>query len=1173
MLGIVASQCSGTRKANKQVIAELFRIVGAAVGHMEDPAEDVFSGRVCFENMDFTVLEGVFEANCFHLQHMLSAIEAMPDKEPFSNFKLATSAILKLSQVICDRSKVVAYQMTNDRPLSGFPMDAVKTLKGLSSRVIFTNDDLLKHKIDKQSLSEFSSSLDSFQDLSNEEVLKKLERFPIVLDEDCLIVANPSCIGVAIRRMILDFFSGNVGALILERDILNATMRHLAVNQFFLSDSRPQKGFDLTAPFNAMIEREVQPGFWYQIIFVADNLEGFTEEGFDGTSAKCFAASGPVEAEIRDARTRCSKKDGFRQGITLIVLLGYGRGMGLGFYDEHDDWFVEGISAYDFETLGWIPRFKIGELFKILRMRKKLKTVGFRLKTANGLLNLVALMKRQKGHLVPHSDLPDGLETAVLTVPTNELLALRKDHHHRLDTRKVVAPDGSILAIRRRDSGSRAPGGVCRIYVAMSDASKLRYRAVWLDEKHQWWVNLIDTENLGSEGYRLFELTQFWLERVGYALRKIDIALPKQLNWEIKFPPFKPRRASFADIPTDELINACVTSEVNCRTRTIRTSATDVFHTGMLNPKNKVEKVFARSLLEAILELSKDNNADIEELLDIIVPNDNLRQLHMFAPQDFRDEVRNHQSKEVIFIREMDHADLKLGLGWPALARPGGTISGVENCTRALNAIVEKSETDLCKDVGRFNRKALITRLLDNIESAADDRSRWLRTYRANAESNFSTDQFREEIFETLTELNMVGLASRIIIEVALCEAPETGGIIPASLDVSRLMAQAVSLHTLGGTSDVIYYGGMRPDIRISPAGEVEIDHQFYDTIMDGVGSSFAGVQLKQSDKNYDELHRMPDLVASDELNKIDAKFLEAWNEEVGVVLNEFRDAVETLENEGAKLQKRWFEITHAEFINLLSKKISNPEAFLAALELSPRDGWKTISPPFTDEDRQPWRFRRRLSVAQRPILRVGTEPQSNLIIAPAIIREAFLILVSGYYHGTFLPNRMTSKKMKSWRGHTTSKEGLAFNKTVSDALELLGWTTRTDIEFPEILGRPLSANPGDIDVLAWKNTGKIIIIECKDLMFAKTAGEMAKQLSEFAGVTIKNGKPDRLLKHLNRVELAKENIDEFRRFTKLPNATIEHALVLANTTPMNFATETIGKKTTVLTVQHLDEL
>jgi hypothetical protein len=145
---------------------------------------------------------------------------------------------------------------------------------------------------------------------------------------------------------------------------------------------------------------------------------------------------------------------------------------------------------------------------------------------------------------------------------------------------------------------------------------------------------------------------------------------------------------------------------------------------------------------------------------------------------------------------------------------------------------------------------------------------------------------------------------------------------------------------------------------------------------------------------------------------------------------------------------------------------------------------------------------------------------------------------------------------MKKWIGDTRKTNGLAFNTKVADKLQQFGWTVREEIKLTEVLNKKLKEDFGDIDVLAWNQELEILtVIECKDLEFAKTEGEIARQLYDFKGQKNEKGKKDRLLKHVHRLQVLNENIDGLSKFTRIDcdKIVIKGYVVFSNTVPMVF--------------------
>lgn len=95
-------------------------------------------------------------------------------------------------------------------------------------------------------------------------------------------------------------------------------------------------------------------------------------------------------------------------------------------------------------------------------------------------------------------------------------------------------------------------------------------------------------------------------------------------------------------------------------------------------------------------------------------------------------------------------------------------------------------------------------------------------------------------------------------------------------------------------------------------------------------------------------------------------------------------------------------------------------------------------------------------------------------------------------------------------------ERGHEFARTVAEQLRENGWQVRNEVQMSEL---GASANLGDVDVLAWKPTGEIQIIECKRLQLARTVAEIAEICRRFRGDA-----KDELSKHVCRVVWLKAN-------------------------------------------------
>jgi hypothetical protein len=227
----------------------------------------------------------------------------------------------------------------------------------------------------------------------------------------------------------------------------------------------------------------------------------------------------------------------------------------------------------------------------------------------------------------------------------------------------------------------------------------------------------------------------------------------------------------------------------------------------------------------------------------------------------------------------------------------------------------------------------------------------------------------------------------------------------------------------------------------------------------------------------------------------------------------------------------------------------------------------------YNEKDCQPWRFRRRLSLLRKPLVQIDNKPDPTLMVAPGLARDGVAYALGNYHRGDF-PQWQLSAKMKVWRGKATTKRGHEFNAEVASRLKLLGWETLSDVNMSTILGSAFK-QLGDVDVVAWNPiTGRVLLIECKDLKFSKSLGEIAEQLADFRGELRADGKPDDLRKHLNRVDALRGFQEKLAAFLRLSSMTaVEGHIVFRHPVPMQFAWERLKERINLHIYDELDRL
>jgi len=164
---------------------------------------------------------------------------------------------------------------------------------------------------------------------------------------------------------------------------------------------------------------------------------------------------------------------------------------------------------------------------------------------------------------------------------------------------------------------------------------------------------------------------------------------------------------------------------------------------------------------------------------------------------------------------------------------------------------------------------------------------------------------------------------------------------------------------------------------------------------------------------------------------------------------------------------------------------------------------------------------------------------------------------------------------MREWIGRANHLQRTAFNTKVAERMRDLGWRAEVEVKVTKILGKSLNRDYGDVDVLAWKpQSGIVLAIECKDLEFNKTMGEVAEQLADFRGLIGPNGQRDALRRHLDRVDILAAHPAEIAKALRLvAPVQIEGYLVFKNPVPMRFAWKRMTTTIKISLFAELDQL
>lgn len=1177
------------RPTTAQITAWFNQLDNGTCGRQEDPAEEVFISRVIYGSNSFRLFEGHAEGNAFHTQLFLNILNDMPGGGIRNYLKSSIIQLLKLSEAIAIRAELPANNVGNVSPVGHIQKPMGKIWRDLKKRVTFTKEDLDEDDIHLDLLEPFLSRKEEIGTLANYNPdcsplgLKVLFEKP-----NGIIVHSPNLIGIAIRTFFIQTCQ-QLGILDQVQEALANAYASLFMNEGFIDVNPPPIQYETKGGYYiSQASIALDPGKYLHLLFFVDGFDNVEKGGFSGIN-NIDEISSIVDVAIQHAHKTTSSKNGFREGLTLIVGCGWGRVLGLGFKELPDNWRAEMLPAHDAITLTNLPNFDLLDLLKTLDAKEAIERAGIHLNYTNGFLNLVAWIRNNDGHIVPHEKLDDEIVSdseSLLTLPINSNLDARLEALQAADTQIVLKPDGLPTKIRRvHGTPQFGSSELSPFYVDMSVIQEQIYRSVYLGHGSSYWIEATtDITAPINLRFNLCNMIMRWGEKV-FEFFESNIGFVDQSYISLKYHFDDVVEPNGNDPVPDQLaLEGMITHVSDKGVDIISTVIGRQFLTGTRRTDNFAERLIVKSIIENCAKALKVDlsQSQVNETIDAIVKNEQARHVHGFAVPKTRDFIQDNLPKPII-IERVDDANSRLGLGWLCRDRSEGNyIEGIGNCKQYLKDLVQALIHQVKASVSTYDRHELIKKLVLNHEALYSDLDTWMRTYGSLEALSDDSSLAASSIADKIGSINAACMSCRIICEVAICEGSSENGVQPGDYDIQTLMAHASTLHHLGGYSDAINSELMPAEIKISPGGDVLMNHGFTDNIVRPFGKTFQTASLRNAAKKYSENYMLAPQKVSDDLNdenqSSDEKmFEEAWLNEFGFTFDDFRLII-----------GRFYDLLKSECQAIMFMPVSDlkkylsqntqlsPEtlnAFIKAFSLQPRQRWDEASEGMLNSSWQPWRFLRQLSLVTRPIIIFDDIEEAECIIAPAMVVENLIKFATDARTGAFDQKFFRDKEpMFKWIGMINGREGEAFNEVVAENFRNLGWKAISNQSDGQLLNRKKDPLFGDVDVFAWnEDTKRVLVIECKDLSFDKTIGEISKRLKNYRGVKKNNGKRDDLLKHIDRCDQLEKALNKLEKTTGFAVEGIERVLLFSQSTPMQFSDITEKFSIKILTLDEID--
>ena len=1037
----------------------------------------------------------------------------------------------------------------------------------MSERTRFSEAELQELGVSRAYLDPFIFDLRSREDLARQKVGEsRLQRRPLIACDGDVLLAIPQAIGTALRLHILEAVT-TIGAVTLrafeealrrrQKSLLFGEGLRFTAGVVDLSEVLPHSTIDPKRLSQAAVRFD--EGKFAHIVLLHDDGSAVLDEGLTSFNR-------PPEAfceKLRRYLEGCAKQfyalPEYVGGMTLIVLGGVGRGFALMPPTMPDGWTLFVWTLADLYALVWMDHEWLLTLWKLNRQVIEAQKTGIEIDSSDA--NVYSFWKENKYQLIPR-EYPIGTEHGTISIDPGYIASFRQKFRILFDAHGVYRPDEKRWIVVRKTF----PVGFFKelralpMYSSPDDAAQGKLRGVIETNCRAWWLDALTGESQGDERelqFHLWEAVLNWLARLAPEMESRTQDLPRG-NILVSLDLTKVR-TKISERKLDSVSpRDCVNVSVDRQASAVTVGIEEDFLELLQRPTNDAESELVRAIGEGVATLAGSEQVEVlaNHIRTTIITSTDARFLHVFAsPPSIRDELARFGQTTGRKVQEADAGVATTGLAWKILPseEEGLKVSGRNKCNGFLHAAVDCLWGGIRASLERLDRDLIVKRCLQNHEGIQLDRDVWRRTSRALTAVYSDRDDVIAAARKHEAEFSRATLSSRVLLEMGICTCPATGGKGPGLAEFDELLAAVARLIAVAYESDAMRAGLIEPQLEVFPNGQFRSSEKFYEETMLPYQSGHFAERFQEHIRKYPDLYKENGKAGRPAEDVFDKDFISAFEDEYGVSVQQLVDLATTLEEYAVETKELVVKTSVKELKAVLANRARLPQsvvdAFLRDFCLSPRERWDSAPNGFADKDWYPWRFRRRLSLMARPVVVSGSEENDTVFYAPGLVHDGFANLVVGSHGGGFDVEYFRGVQMRAWIGAINNKRGHEFNERVAEEFRKLNFQARASVQMTEFNVPSDRGDLGDIDVLAWDASGRVFLVECKNLRFAMTVGEIVDQLNRFRGEAT-----DELGKHLNRCQWLVQNPGRLEKVIGWHESLDLKPLMVSNTiVPMQF--------------------
>ncbi len=503
------------------------------------------------------------------------------------------------------------------------------------------------------------------------------------------------------------------------------------------------------------------------------------------------------------------------------------------------------------------------------------------------------------------------------------------------------------------------------------------------------------------------------------------------------------------------------------------------------------QRIFSDSKIRAVL----DSHAPIGVKKMIIAVD--ARASHELYPTS-GPAHRPIQQAETAFVLDELGRHLESTIGLHVGPIPDSVVQDVLN-----NGVVHFLYRALVSDVAQLTSVGLLEWLVQRHESLLAEMARnkletipRLACYGSDLEETIRTES------QMLSNSDM---AMRFLIELVTSNPPS--GTLQLSLSrFDRILALAYEIIYYGMESDLHKYRLSNAKFAILPSGRLGQARQEFTKFQEAFFARIWSGQVKSFAQSF---HRYWHRSVTDKRPAFIEDADPAIRSEFNLSLTQIVDGISVLVTRALEVECGVARIKRESVVNILREELDwkseDAELFIATWSMNPREDFLRPSEPYKSFDVWPWRFNRRLSYLRRPLLCTSSEPGGELIWSARNLQRA-----GSYFLDLLLDGRLPahsvkqSREMSIFQSKLNNARGYAFEGRVHQPFDDLDrFAIKTRVK--RVGGKAVGAI-GEIDAIVLdRQNRRAFVLECKDLLFAKTPYEMRQQLDE-----VQNSDPTR---------------------------------------------------------------